>query len=163
MDTTEFPFIVGVMLYFRLSKLFFCCFLLFALWHVAGCQESGNDEVAVEAMPTSQAPWQVVNFWAEWCGPCRVEIPELNHLASAEDVDVYGVDFDRHEGDALTMVAAEMGIEFPLLADGKFAGEPLEFPSVLPTTYIYHQGVFVAALAGPQSAETLRDAMVIPE
>ena len=24
--------------------------------------------------------WLVVNYWAEWCGPCRHEIPELNEL-----------------------------------------------------------------------------------
>ena len=24
--------------------------------------------------------WKVINYWAEWCGPCRIEIPELNAL-----------------------------------------------------------------------------------
>ena len=25
--------------------------------------------------------WLVINYWAEWCGPCRTEIPELNALS----------------------------------------------------------------------------------
>ena len=24
--------------------------------------------------------WLVINYWAEWCAPCREEIPELNEL-----------------------------------------------------------------------------------
>ena len=24
--------------------------------------------------------WLVINYWAEWCGPCRTEIPEFNAL-----------------------------------------------------------------------------------
>ena len=27
-----------------------------------------------------QGQWVLINYWADWCGPCREEVPELNYL-----------------------------------------------------------------------------------
>jgi thioredoxin len=42
----------------------------------------------------------VVDFWASWCGPCRMVAPELEKLASryADSVDVVKVDVDASPG-----------------------------------------------------------------
>ena len=36
---------------------------------------------------------KIVNFWASWCAPCRVEHPFITEIA--KDVPVYGVNRDR--------------------------------------------------------------------
>ena len=38
----------------------------------------------------------LINFWATWCGPCRVEIPYLIELQNqyADDLVVLGVSVD---------------------------------------------------------------------
>jgi thioredoxin 1 len=49
----------------------------------------------------------VVDFWAAWCGPCRLVAPEIEKLAEkyAGSVDVVKVDVD-----ANPMTAARYGI-----------------------------------------------------
>ncbi len=58
-----------------------------------------------------------INFWAEWCAPCRDEIPELNDLLAeyGDRLWVLGVNADGVSGEELEAQIERMGIEFPSL------------------------------------------------
>ena len=43
---------------------------------------------------------KLVNFWASWCAPCRVEHPNLEALAD-EGITIYGVNYKDEPGNAL--------------------------------------------------------------
>jgi len=58
----------------------------------------------------------VINFWASWCGPCRVEAPALQQVWEAYqdrgDVVLVGVDYVDNTADALGYIQ-EFGITYP--------------------------------------------------
>ncbi len=81
--------------------------------------------------------WLVINYWAEWCAPCRTEIPELNRLAETrQDLVVLGVNFDELRGAELAQAAEALGIRFRVLADDPAERLALERSPVLPVTYL---------------------------
>lgn len=126
---------------------------------LAGCGESqwldhqGNSISAADL----QDRWVVVNYWAEWCAPCRHELPEFNSLARDNPgVAVLGVNYDGVSGDELRVLAEEMDIQFAVMGADFVDSYALERPQVLPTTYVFNPaGELLHSLAGPQTEETL--------
>ena len=93
-----------------------------AVLFLAGCSaDYGVDQdgrpVAAEQL---DGHWLVVNYWADWCAPCRTEIPEMNRLAQVLEGQggrVIGVNFDGLRDTELKKSADGMGIRFTVLAD----------------------------------------------
>lgn len=104
--------------------------------------------------------WLVVNYWAEWCGPCRTEIPELNALAEGlkgQGVSVVGVNFDNVQGDELKTAVDALGIRFTVLAQDPAPRFDLPRSEALPVTYIIDsQGKVREQLMGEQTAEGIK-------
>lgn len=100
--------------------------------------------------------WLVINYWAEWCGPCRTEIPELNALATQlkdKQVSVFGVNFDGLQGDDLKSASKALGIGFTVLAQDPADHYDLPHSEALPVTYIIDdKGKVRDTLLGEQTA-----------
>jgi thiol-disulfide isomerase/thioredoxin len=82
----------------------------------------------------------MVNFWATWCAPCKIEIPGLKDLYSRyrrQGLEIIGIDVDE-PASTIRPYAREMQMNYPILIaqerdDVKEALGPL---AGVPTTLI---------------------------
>lgn len=129
---------------------------------LAGCAEDfGLDQHGRKVAAGSlDGQWLVINYWAEWCAPCRTEIPELNALArqlEGQPVRVLGVNFDGLQGEDLERVSEAFGIAFTVLAVDPAPRYQLPRNDVLPVTYIVDaDGKLRERLVGEQTAAGLQ-------
>lgn len=106
--------------------------------------------------------WVVVNYWANWCGPCQKELPELDQLAQAKtgQVVVLGVNFDGQTNHEIQIFKDSLDLHFSLLREFPREKWGIKDVSVLPTTFLISpEGKLVATLQGPQTQASLLKAM----
>lgn len=98
---------------------------------------------------------KLVNFWASWCAPCRVEHPQLVALAD-EGVTIYGVNYKDEDAKAVAFLN-ELGNPYEgIMADGS-GRTGLEWGLYgVPETFVVDgDGIVVKRFAGPITAEIL--------
>ncbi|MFK7843827.1 MAG: TlpA disulfide reductase family protein [Rhodothermales bacterium] len=81
----------------------------------------------------------LVNFWATWCAPCRVEIPDLIALQEelgGEKFDVIGISLDTDDPAFVKEYTDAMEINYPLIIDDGEVAEAFGGVYALPTTYV---------------------------
>ena len=99
----------------------------------------------------------VLNLWASWCAPCRVEIPEFSRVAAEnQQVAFLGVAVEDAPGPAETF-AAEVGASYPLgIDDSGSVTDNYPFMG-LPVTYLIGaDGLITRQVNGQISGGTLK-------
>ncbi len=103
----------------------------------------------------------VVNFWASWCGPCRMEMPEFQekHLELGGEVQFLMINMTggRETVETARDFIAGQGYTFPVLYDTEGDAAVTYGAYALPTTYfIDAEGYAIAQARGAINSETLQ-------
>jgi len=80
----------------------------------------------------------ILDFWATWCGPCKMEIPSFIKLQEdyKDDVVVLGVSLDQGGPRTVVPFAREMKINYPVVfGDGQVVQDYGGIRSI-PTTFV---------------------------
>lgn len=77
----------------------------------------------------------LVDFWASWCGPCRMQAPIVEKLAETTDVKVVKVDVD---------VDDELSVDFQV--------------SSIPTLVLFEDGVVIEKFVGLTGLDEIKKA-----
>ena len=93
-----------------------------------------------------------LNFWATWCGPCRIEMPDLQTLYEAlNDNDRFTMLAVNLQEDAaqVRQFANEMGVSFRILLDRSGQASAAYGARTLPMSYLIDKdGVILARIIG---------------
>lgn len=115
-----------------------------------------SDYVAQES--TAGKP-VVLNFWASWCAPCRIEMPHFQNASQkyGEQVAILGIN-QAESAEIVTDFGAEFDITYPLLVDADRSVNNQYAIINLPTTvFIDANGVVQEVLIGTVSQAVLED------
>lgn len=103
----------------------------------------------------------LLNFWATWCGPCKLEIPWIEKLRDqykAQGFEVLGIESDNYDDDPKGLAAYKagvvksatgLGINYPVLLGGDSISKPYGGLDGLPNSfYVDRNGIVTAQILG---------------
>ena len=94
----------------------------------------------------------LLNFWATWCGPCKIETPwlvELQNQYGSQGLQVIGVAMDDSGKEDIAKFARDLGVNYPVLLGKEAVGDAYGGVPALPESFfIGRDGKIVDKIIG---------------
>lgn len=99
----------------------------------------------------------IVNFWATWCGACKLEMPRLAQLRdqyAKQGFEVLGIVIDSASDDKVIQIAEKYGVMYPILRCNHATAQAYGGLPDLPESFVIdRRGKVVAEMSGADSKE----------
>jgi len=105
----------------------------------------------------------LLNFWATWCEPCKLETPWLVELQSQygpQGLQVIGVEAGDDSKEDISKFAKDMGMNYPILLGKDSVGDAYGGVPALPESFfIGRDGKIVDKIMGIENKSTIEEAI----
>ena len=105
----------------------------------------------------------LLNFWATWCGPCKIEMPwfvDLQNQYRSQGLQIVGVAMDDASKEDIAKFAKDMGVNYPILIGKEAVGDQYGGVPALPETFLIgRDGKIVDKIIGLKGKAEIEDSI----
>ena len=105
----------------------------------------------------------LLNFWATYCGPCKIEMPwfvELQRQYGPQGLQIVGVAMDDASREDIAKFAKEMGVNYPILLGKEAVGDAYGGVPAMPESFfIGRDGKVVDRIIGLKGKADIEEAI----
>jgi thiol-disulfide isomerase/thioredoxin len=105
----------------------------------------------------------LLNFWATWCGPCKIEMPWFVDFQSeygSQGLQIVGIAMDDASKEDIAKFAKDMGVNYPILIGKEAVGDEYGGVPALPETFlITRDGRIVDKIVGLRGKAEIEDSI----
>jgi len=101
----------------------------------------------------------IVNFWATWCGACKVEIPELIDVYQRrhrDGLEIVGISMDDASNDVVARFAKSKNVSYTIVRGDAAVAKAYGGIRFMPQSFVVDRhGKIVKTFLGPPDAKEL--------
>jgi thiol-disulfide isomerase/thioredoxin len=103
----------------------------------------------------------LLNFWATWCGPCKIEMPwfvEFQNQYAGQGLQIVGVAMDDASKEDIAKFAKDMNVNYPILIGKEAVGDQYGGVPALPESFVIgRDGKIVDKIIGLRGKAEIED------